>query len=528
MALVPPGFITPTIPYFLPEWDAGVEISTGNLIVSSINGGPVASGTVQQQLVQSVIALNQFAISTASSFTTNFASISTANISTASYSRLNAQQFNISSANISTATIGSGPLVSTLALRAGTINGAVTDDLINTVGSNTVDVAALLIAYNNLLTNANLQIVNAQDIFANNVIANNISTNVMSTNTILGGDQLQIKPVGSFDYTMNIESSNGNTYYEATWLDTGILQVPHKMRMVCQPEYPNILGARGRLGYFIGGSPAGEFIFTSTSLVADVYGVQCMNLSNGAVNATTVNNTSNNADYVSTNQISAYGGFFQEYINFTNTSSVVQGPWIREDQYGNLRLSTVGFTDIWTESRSVRLMGTTLDGDQSLARFSTLQAGSISTPTTAISVYSSNTQTVLAGGAQTPLTYNDYSFKEGQITWAGNGGSTITVLESGNYEIDTSIQFDTSSGGANAVSFWFMKNGTAISWSASAITVTGNGEVLGNCSILDKANAGDQYAINMASGDGNMAATAYAATGNIPGTPSVITNIRKI
>lgn len=528
MAVVPPGFITPTVPYFLPEWDASIEISTGNLLVSSINNGPVASGTVQQQLVQSVIALNSFAISTASSFTTNFASISTANISTARYSNLNALQFNISSANISTATIGSGPLISTIALRAGTINGAVTDDLINTVGSNTVDVAALLIAYNDLLTNANLQTVNAQDIFANNVIANNISTNVMSTNTILGGDQLQIKPVGTFDYTMNIESSNGNTYYEATWLDTGVLQITHKMRMVNQPEYPGILGARGRLGYFIGGSPASEFIFTSTSLVADVYGVQCMNLSNGAVNATTVNNTSNNADYISTNQISAYGGFFQEYINFTNTSSVVQGPWIREDQFGNLRLSTVGFTDIWTESRSVRLMGTTLDGDQSLGRFSTLQAGSISTTTHALSVFSSNTQTVLGGGAQTPLTYDADSFKEGLITWAGMGGSTITVLQSGNYTINTSIQFDTSSGGTNTASFWFVKNGTAIPNSASFVSVGNNGEVLGTVEIMDTAVAGDQYAIYMASGDANMSAASFPASGLVPVVPSVITNIRKI
>ena len=528
MAVVPPGFITPSVPYFLPEWDASIEISTGNLLVSSINNAPVASGAVQQQLVQSVIALNAFAISTASTFTTDKLFVSSAQISTASYSQLNARNFNISSAIISTATIGSGPLVSTLALRAGTINGTVTDDLINDVGQNGIDIAALILSYNDLLNEANLQKVNATDIFTNNLIASNISTSFISTNMIMGGDQLMVRPQGSFDYQMNIESQNGNTYYEATWKDVGVLQLDHKMRMIMQPEYPGILGTRGQLGLYIASSPQAGFIFTSTNLEANVNGSYCMNLSNSAVNATTVNNTSNNADYISTGQISAYGGFFQEYINFTNTSSVVQGPWVREDQYGNLRLSTVGFTDIWTESRSVRLMGTTLDGDMSLARFSTLQCPNISTTTTALSVFSSNIQTVLPAGAQTPLTYDADSFKEGLITWAGMGGSTITVLQGGNYAINTSIQFDTSSGGTNTVQFWFVKNGTAIPNSASIVSVTSQGETLGTVEILDKAAAGDQYAVYMASGDGNMTAHAVAAAGLVPGNPSIITNIRKI
>jgi hypothetical protein len=250
-----------------------------------------------------------------------------------------------------------------------------------------------------------------------------------------------------------------------------------------------------------------------------------MTLSNSSVNADVINNTSNNANYISTNTISAYGGSFQEYINFTNTSSVVQGPWVREDQFGNLRMSTVGFTDVWVESRSLRLMGSVLDGDMSLGRFSTIQCPNISTTTTALSVYSDQSQTVLGGGAETPLTYNNNSFKEGLLTYAG---STITILQAGNYSINTSIQFDTTSGGTNSVSFWFMKNGTAIPWSASLVTVSNNGETIGTVEILDTAAVGDQYAINMASGDANMTASAFPAAGLVPGIPSVITNVKKI
>jgi hypothetical protein len=126
------------------------------------------------------------------------------------------------------------------------------------------------------------------------------------------------------------------------------------------------------------------------------------------------------------------------------------------------------------------------------------------------------------------LTYTGDSFKEGLITWAGMGGSTITVLQSGNYAINTSIQFDTSTGGTNTVQFWFVKNGTAIPNSASIVSVTSQGETLGTVEILDTAVAGDQYAIYMASGDANMEAHAIPAASLVPGNPSIITNVKKI
>ena len=362
----------------------------------------------------------------------------------------------------------------------------------------------------------------------NTLDAVNVSTSFLSTNKIIGGNQLQVQPVGSFDYQVNIESEQGNTYYEATWLDSGVLQIPHKMRMVSQPEYPGFSGAQGRVGYFVGGTPAGETKYFSSFTQFDVLGQPCMTLSNSSVNATTVNSTSNNANYISTNSAMVNNLGVIEQMLFFNTSSIVPGGWIREDQFGNIRLSTVTYTDIWTETRSLRLMGATLDGDMSLGRFSTIQCPNISTTTHALSVYSDQVQPVLPAGAQTPLTYTGDSFKEGLITWAGMGGSTITVLQSGNYAINTSIQFDTSTGGTNTVQFWFVKNGTAIPNSASIVSVTSQGETLGTVEILDTAVAGDQYAIYMASGDANMEAHAIPAASLVPGNPSIITNVKKI
>lgn len=637
------------------------------------------------------------------------------------------------------------------------------------------------------------QYVLPSNINMDTVSADFISSGFVSTNKIIGGSQLQVQPVGSFDYQVNIESENGNTYYEATWHDTGVLQLTHKMRMVSQPEYPGILGARGRLGYFVGGTPCGETIYTSSMTQFDVLGQPCMMLSNATLFANTISTGSlaagslafNNATVpsISTNSIStgsiycdnltattqtfssatfptfnagyiSSGTTMTEFlgvidnISFYNPSSIVAGGWIREDQYGNTRISTVGYTDIWTETRALRLMGATLDGDQSAGRISsfqtnylssgtayisslvadelivaipqlsvpsisttslscatafvsslvadnvssiaaevvsvvaqnvssiaaqvgsvlagTVQANTLSTlaltastltlaqgtstsqmyiggavisgtgsiPTVYInndvsllqndlycqqlrvgygttssqpseiimyapntsnisfnvanadrtariqstvnnvnagylldtqlnppffssigtttnmvsyfpsttsgtigystisvvpqyvgSWYSSNSQAVAGVSTDTPLTYTSQSVNVGGFVYSG---STITVPVGGQYEINTSVQFDTSSGGANIVSFWFLKNGVALPWSASRVSVSGNAEIIGTVSVYDTAVAGDKYAINMNSPDTNMAATAYAASGNIPGVPSIITNIRRM
>jgi len=139
--------------------------------------------------------------------------------------------------------------------------------------------------------------------------------------------------------------------------------------------------------------------------------------------------------------------------------------------------------------------------------------------------YSSTSQTVVGANTETPLTYNSQSVNVGGFTYAG---STITVPVGGLYEITHSIQFDTTSGGTNLAYFWLKKNGATIAQSGSIVSITNNGETLGTISILDQASAGDQYAVSIQSSDGNMRAIAFAASGNIPGIPAIITNVKRL
>lgn len=139
--------------------------------------------------------------------------------------------------------------------------------------------------------------------------------------------------------------------------------------------------------------------------------------------------------------------------------------------------------------------------------------------------YSSTSQTVVGANTETPLTYNSESMNVGGFTYAG---STITVPVAGRYEITHSIQFDTTSGGTNSVSFWLKKNGANLAQSGSIVSIVNNGDTLGTISIFDTAAANDQYAVSIYSADNNMSAAAVAAAGAVPGIPSIITNIKRL
>ena len=146
-------------------------------------------------------------------------------------------------------------------------------------------------------------------------------------------------------------------------------------------------------------------------------------------------------------------------------------------------------------------------------------------PNYILSAYSSTSQTVVGANALTLLTHNTTTTNVGGFTVLG---STITVPVGGLYEINTSIQFDTTTLGTNLASFWLRKNGANVAATGSLVSVTGQGETLGTITLIDTAAANDQYTIAIQSADANMTAARFAATGNIPEVPSVITNIKKI
>jgi len=146
-------------------------------------------------------------------------------------------------------------------------------------------------------------------------------------------------------------------------------------------------------------------------------------------------------------------------------------------------------------------------------------------PNFVCSAYSSTSQTVAGANTLTLLTHNTTTTNVGGFTVLG---STITVPVGGLYEINTSIQFDTTTLGTNLASFWLRKNGSNVPATGSLVSVTGQGETLGNITLIDSANANDQYTVAIQSADANMTAARFAAAGNIPEIPSIITNIKKI
>jgi hypothetical protein len=201
------------------------------------------------------------------------------------------------------------------------------------------------------------------------------------------------------------------------------------------------------------------------------------------------------------------------------------------NRYGtNAAVSTGYFLDTYGNSP---FFSTIANSTCMMAYFPSTTASTIGVSTLAVippllyagSWYDSTTQTVAGANTETPLVYNSQSVNVGGFTY---GGSTITVPVGGLYEITHSIQFDTTSGGTNEAYFWLKKNGTTIPQSGSIVSVVNNGETLGTISFLDQAAANDQYAVSIQSADTNMRAAAFVASGNIPGIPSLITNIKRV
>lgn len=141
---------------------------------------------------------------------------------------------------------------------------------------------------------------------------------------------------------------------------------------------------------------------------------------------------------------------------------------------------------------------------------------------------STQAQTVTGANVTTVMTYNNTDLAS-QIY---NNGSKIYVQATGIYRVLSSVQFDTTSGGSQRVTYWYRKNGTNIDNTASTFTIANNGENVGTVEIMVSLLAGDYVELVMQSSDAGMTAAYSAPSGvapnNIPAIPSIITVIQKI
>ena len=110
--------------------------------------------------------------------------------------------------------------------------------------------------------------------------------------------------------------------------------------------------------------------------------------------------------------------------------------------------------------------------------------------------------------------------------------SRITLANSGTYNIQFSAQIDRVSGiGTDTVHIWLKKNGTNVSASAGAITISGTAaaaKTIAAWNYVVDAAASDYYELVWEATDSNIQLINQAAGGNIPSTPSIILTVTQV
>jgi hypothetical protein len=105
--------------------------------------------------------------------------------------------------------------------------------------------------------------------------------------------------------------------------------------------------------------------------------------------------------------------------------------------------------------------------------------------------------------------------------------SQIVVQNNGTYNIQFSAQADAFDG-ADTIWIWFKKNGTNIADSASKLIMQNNTAAIMTVNIFDNAVPNDYFEVVWQNNAGSGKLISDAATGNIPGIPSVIVTVNQV
>jgi hypothetical protein len=141
---------------------------------------------------------------------------------------------------------------------------------------------------------------------------------------------------------------------------------------------------------------------------------------------------------------------------------------------------------------------------------------------------SDQTQSGSANVSQS-ITYNAIDYSQG-VTLVS--GSRLTVANAGVYNIQFSVQVDRTTGsGVDTIHIWLKKNGTNVTNSSGTITISGNASQAKTVSswnyVVDSA-ANDYYELVWQTSNTAIQLINVVATGNIPGTPSVIVTVTQV
>ena len=141
---------------------------------------------------------------------------------------------------------------------------------------------------------------------------------------------------------------------------------------------------------------------------------------------------------------------------------------------------------------------------------------------------STQTQSGSANVSQS-INYNTTDYSQGVSVVSG---TRLTVANAGVYNIQFSAQVDRVSGsGTDTVHIWLKKNGTNVTNSAGAITISGGAaaaKTISSWNYVVDAAASDYYEICWQTTDANIQLINATATGNIPDIPSVIVTVTQV
>jgi hypothetical protein len=139
--------------------------------------------------------------------------------------------------------------------------------------------------------------------------------------------------------------------------------------------------------------------------------------------------------------------------------------------------------------------------------------------------YDTTTQNITTILTATPVTFDTTDISNG-VRLKSPSTSEIEVDTEGLYNIQVSMQFDTTSGGAHLMWGWLRKNGVDIDNSAFRFLISGNnGELLQSFNYFVDLKAMDYIELMWAANDLNGQLVAFGPGTFRPGIPSVLLTV---
>ena len=165
------------------------------------------------------------------------------------------------------------------------------------------------------------------------------------------------------------------------------------------------------------------------------------------------------------------------------------------------------------------------DSSSNKAEFVNINSGNVSGIVTGYygNFFDTTTQTIVGVNTHQPVRLNTTDLSN-QVSIANS--SHIVIANSGVYNIQFSLQIDSTHGSGDHIYIWLRKNGLDVPNSASEVAVQGTlSEVVAAWNFVVESNANDYYELVISATDINIRLKAVSASGVVPAIPSVIVSV---